>query len=111
MDLKSSKIICLTSGNKEELYPSFSPDGKRILFVLNDELHLMDIDGKNRTKLTNDRSQKKNPSFSPDGKRIIFCAKPKEKEDRYYEIYLLNLEETISKEQLNERLKRIAQNL
>lgn len=111
MDLRSSDTICLISGNKEELYPSFSSDGKRILFVSNDELYLMDTNGKNRTKLTNDRSQKKDPSFSPDGKKIIFCAKPKEKEEHYFEIYLLNLEETISKTQLNERLKRIAQNL
>ena len=111
MDLKSSDVTCLTSENQEEFYPSFSPDGKKILFVSEDELYLMDTEGKNRTKLTNDKTEKKDPTFSPDGKKIVFCAKQKQKEGRYFEIYLLNLEETISKKELNNRLKRIAQNL
>jgi Tol biopolymer transport system component len=111
MDLRSSNITCLTSGETDELYPSFSPDGKKILFISEDELYLRDTNGKNRTKLTNDKTEKKDPAFSPDGKKIIFCAKGKEQDGRYFEIYLLYLEQPISKSELNERLKRIAQSL
>jgi Tol biopolymer transport system component len=111
MDLKSSKATCLTYGEENELYPSFSPDGKKILFVLENELYLMDINGKNRIKLTNDGTEKKNPTFSPDGKTIAFCAKGQNQDDHYFEIYLLHLDEPISKPALNDRLKRVAQTL
>ena len=111
MDLKSQRVVCLTAGQEDELYPSFSPDGKRILFISQNELYLMDTGGKNRIKLTGDGSEKKDPSFSPDGKRIIFCAKGIEQDNHYFEIYLLHLDEPISRLDLNNRLKRIAQNL
>ncbi len=112
MGLRDSKTVCLSSGEKEEgLYPSFSPDGKKILFLSKDELCLMDTKGKNRIRLTNDKSEKKTPLFSPDGKRILFCAKPKGKEDNYFELYLLSLTESISKTDLNKRLRRIAESL
>ncbi|MCJ7507973.1 MAG: DPP IV N-terminal domain-containing protein [candidate division Zixibacteria bacterium] len=111
MDLRNSKITCLTYGEEDELYPSFSPDGKKILFVLENELYLMDTNSKNRIKLTNDKTEKKNSTFSPDGKKILFCAKGQDQDDHYFEIYLLHLDESISKPALNDRLKRIAQSL
>ena len=60
--------------------PSFSPDGKLIVFSSNinpaantgDDIWLMNADGtdkRNLTPLANSRAQ---PVFTPDGKRIVF---------------------------------------
>lgn len=111
MDLANFNTVCLSHGEEDEIYPSFSPDGKKILFISNGELWLMNTDGKNKIRLTDDRTEKKDPAFSPDGKKIIFCAKPRERENRYFEIYVLRLDKTISKSELNRRLKRIEEML
>jgi TolB protein len=58
--------------------PSFSPDGRRILFSLlaagtNDEdLYLIDTDGTSLTRLTSDPAYEYSPAWSPDGTRIAF---------------------------------------
>ncbi len=62
--------------------PSYSPDGKKILFIyakdVSDvwEIYSADSDGKNVVQLTdfNEARIKKGPLFSPDGKTIIFHA-------------------------------------
>lgn len=55
-----------------------SPDGKKVAFVLNNHIWIMDIDGKNAKQLTdvdNDNSETY-PVFSPDGKSIAcWCYK------------------------------------
>lgn len=57
-------------------YPAWSPDGKRIAFGhLSDghiELHTVDADGKNLTRLTEFGGFSVYPAFSPDGKRLAF---------------------------------------
>jgi len=111
MDLSNFNTICLSRSQEDEIYPSFSTNGKRILFISDGELWLVGVDGNNKTKLTDDRTEKKDPAFSPDGKKIVFCAKPREKENRYFDIYILRLDETISKPELNRRLERIEEML
>ena len=59
--------------------PSWSPDGKRIAFVSVrnakvTQLYVMDVDGRNRTRLTNDFVYKRMPSWSHDGKRIAYAG-------------------------------------
>ena len=72
--------------------PTFSPDGKQIVFVSDfdgdDELWLVDINTRVVTKLTeNEDIQDRDPDWSPDGTRIVFAS------DRQfvnaYEIYVL----------------------
>ena len=60
-----------------EMYPSFSPDGKWIVYsTWNDEemgaLWKIQIDGKNVRKLTSTKGTFIEPSFSPDGKKILY---------------------------------------
>jgi Tol biopolymer transport system component len=67
--------ITLAEGDE----PSFSPDGKKIVFVSrrtkNNDIWLMNVDGSAPTQLTTDDKDDENPRFSPDGKHIVFASK------------------------------------
>lgn len=68
--------------------PRFSPDGKKIVFVVredvlekgksNADLYLMNADGSGLQRLTSDPAADGHPSFSPDGKSILFASSRKE---------------------------------
>ena len=83
----------LTENLKNEWYPSWSPDGKRIAFAadrkgdfVNFEIYVMDADGGNQHRLTNNRVRDRYPSWSPDGKRIVFSSE----RDGNREIYVMD---------------------
>jgi len=101
----------LTNRKEDCFFPSFSFDGKRIVFVSSDseqeDLYIMDANGSNQTRLTYDGGTKRYPSFSPDGKSIIFAGERKGEPENYFEIYLLNLDQTISKKRLKARLEEL----
>jgi TolB protein len=64
-----------------ELYPQFSPNGKKIAyFTHNSEsktrnIFVMNKNGKNMQQLTNTSFIDENPFWSPDGKSIVFQSK------------------------------------
>ena len=71
----------LTKNRRNDWYPSWSPDGKRIAFsadrkgdLENFEIYVMDADGDNPQRLTENRVHDKEPSWSPDGERIAFWS-------------------------------------
>jgi len=101
----------LTDRRIDCFFPSFSFDGRKIVFVSGyadeEDLYIMDAGGSNRMRLTYDRGTKRYPSFSPDGESIIFTGKRKGEPDNYFEIYLLYLDQTVSRERLKERLKEL----
>src|SRR5712691_6191667 len=78
MDLNGQNIRQLTSGDKSESSPSFSPDGKQILFVSSRDgsanLYLMPVNGGESHKLTNISTGVSDPLWSPDGKWIAFSS-------------------------------------
>lgn len=65
---------------REIFEPSFSPDKKRIAFVMTDpdpltnkaDVYVMDSDGNNRRKLTTGLTNPRIPTWSPDGRRITY---------------------------------------
>jgi TolB protein len=62
----------------EESMPSFSPDGKRLVYVSNRDrsfdLFTIGVDGKGERRLTRtSASQEEKPRYSADGKRILYA--------------------------------------
>jgi TolB protein len=109
LSLEDGSYKCLTDRRRDCFFPSFSPDGKRVVFVSGsreeEDLWLVNGDGSHSVRLTRDGGTKRYPSFSPDGNSIIFAGKRKGEPDNYFEIYLLHLDRTISREELKKRLE------
>ncbi len=81
MDIDGGNEQRLTENRKADSSPSWSPDGKWIVFSadrkgdgVNYEIYVMDADGNNQRRLTNNRHHDKTPSWSSDGKRIVFSS-------------------------------------
>jgi TolB protein len=67
----------LTDNAEEERAPSWSPDGKRIVFSCRRggpdfEICIMNADGSGQVQLTDNAVPELTPSWSPDGKQIVF---------------------------------------
>ena len=80
MDLNSSGIgnntRRLTNDRESENYPSWSPDGKLILYQRDYDgsaIYIVDADGKNARRLSPTPGFDVTPSWSPDGSKIIYA--------------------------------------
>jgi dipeptidyl aminopeptidase/acylaminoacyl peptidase len=78
MDINGQNLRQLTSGDKSESSPLFSPDGKQILFISSKDgsanFYLMPINGGESRKLTNISTGVSDPLWSPDSKWIAFSS-------------------------------------
>src|SRR5262249_48298009 len=90
--IKTRQNVALTDNKSLNADPSFSPDGKQIVFVSdrdkNVNIYLMQTDGSSLRRLTDDPYFDSFPVFSPDGTQIAFQSN---REDERTEVYLKNL--------------------
>ncbi|MCL4366075.1 DPP IV N-terminal domain-containing protein [Patescibacteria group bacterium] len=81
--LYSPTATQLTTGKD----PSFSPDGKKIIFTSNItgnyDIYQIDVTSQNLTQLTQDLTDETNPKYSPDNTRIVY--------EKNKDLWLLNL--------------------
>ncbi|GIW95000.1 MAG: hypothetical protein KatS3mg110_3041 [Pirellulaceae bacterium] len=105
LDVNSGKwsVLIGDAGKlSHEEYPSWSPDGKRLVFTStrdgNPELYVIDREGKNLKRLTTYPGTDTHPNWSPDGTRIAWAT------DRWgsLEIAIMSVE--------GELLERLTQN-
>jgi Tol biopolymer transport system component/DNA-binding winged helix-turn-helix (wHTH) protein len=90
--IKTHQHVPLTDNQSLNADPSFSPDGKQIVFVSdrdkNANIYVMQADGSNLRRLTDEPSFDNFPAFSPDGTQIAFQSN---REDERTQVYLKNL--------------------
>jgi imidazolonepropionase-like amidohydrolase/Tol biopolymer transport system component len=77
MDLPNGTPKRLTTDSDFEYEPSFSPDGKSIVYVSwNDEnmgrIYSLDLSSKTKNVVLNEKGIYRTPSFSPDGKKVVY---------------------------------------
>ena len=101
MDTDGGNPRRLTNSHLVDWAPSWSPDGRHIVFTGNGrpgdwgarggdlEIYLMDTNGSNPRRLTNNLRQDTNPAWSPDGKHIAYTSTI----DRNQEIYVMDADE------------------
>ena len=81
----------MTFAASRDLYPSWAPDGSRIVFASDKEsvfnLYTVDENGENRTRLTNSSGDDIQPDWSPDGSKIAFAS---DQASAVHQVYLMD---------------------
>jgi dipeptidyl aminopeptidase/acylaminoacyl peptidase len=74
IDTDGSNLKGLKTTEKNESEPKFSPDGRKISYLIGGQLWLSDIDGSNEEQMTDFYPGISGHEWSPDGSRIMFVS-------------------------------------
>lgn len=89
--LETNKVAQITKNESFDGDPSFSPDGKEIIFASdrdkNLEIYLMNDDGSNARRLTDNPAHDSFPKFTPDGTQVTFTSN---RNSETTDVYLMN---------------------
>jgi Tol biopolymer transport system component len=84
LTIGSGQVERLTSSRGADTFPAWSPDGRTIAFMSNrggsapeNNIYLVDGDGKNERRFTRDIDHTEYPSWSPDGMFLVFSGRGK----------------------------------
>lgn len=80
----SRKRVLQHAGVKFEYDPTFSPDGRSILFVRDERIYVMRRDGSGAHPVRRDYLEQACPRFSPDGSKISFWRGRAGKQGGYF---------------------------
>jgi TolB protein len=94
-DADGSHAQTLTDFGCASFAPTFTPDGKKILFASNKhacdtrrfDLYMMNLDGSGLEQVTDFGGFTSFPEFSPDGKTLVFCSDRDAKEKYEFNIF------------------------
>ncbi len=95
-DADGSHARRLTDFGCASFAPSFTPDGRRLIFSSNKnkcdsrefDLFMMDADGRNLEQLTSLGGFTSFPEFSPDGKKLVFISDWKAKQPYEFNVFV-----------------------
>ena len=65
----------LTASEKPIGEPQWSPDGRRLAFVRDEEIWIVEADGSRLTKVVAKPGGGRDPQWSPDGRRLAFLSR------------------------------------
>ena len=74
MDADGADQVNLTESGRDELYPSWSANGRQVVFSADEQLHIIDVASGEVAQLTNTRLIHSYPDWSPDGDFIVFSG-------------------------------------
>ena len=95
VDVAAQSVVCLAGGKEGEEQardPAWAPDGKRVAYVLEGDIHVAAVDGSHTARLTNTHGiHESYPAWSPDGDRIAFasCRRLTYRPGRFYSAWRL----------------------
>ena len=75
MPLRGGYPTQLTASEEPVGDPQWSPDGRRLAFVRDDEIWVIEADGSRLVKVTGHKAGTHAPRWSPDGKRLAFVSR------------------------------------
>ena len=96
MNPDGSEQVNLSQHPAADYDPTWSPNGKQILFSSDRDdgvfdLYLMDADGRNVQKVFEDSAYRRNPNWSPDGKQIVYAQGDPQKAKLHFGLRLIPL--------------------
>lgn len=75
LSVRGGSPVQLTASEKPVSDPQWSPDGRRLAYVRDDEIWVMEADGSRVTRVVGKPGEGRHPRWSPDGHRLAFISR------------------------------------